>query len=295
MPYLNRPEARVFFDDVGSGPPIITMHGFIENGSYWGRTGVSGALAAGGYRVIDMDMRGHGRSVPGSERSSYSIESVADDIGKLADHLGLKRFHLLTHATGGMAGLRYAMDRSDRLLSLTSSDTASATIPLDKYCDPTWDDRPVPADPDVVSVAEYNTRLLESHRDFNHMIACLRQNIDSHQLSPFFNRFNANPDPERCWRWVEEIYAVNNPKTCADFAREFYVDHDPHTAGLKRIACPNLVLVGEHDGYQRKPAEQIARCVPQAELIVIEGLGHMIAIEDPERVTSIVLKFLRGL
>lgn len=295
MPYLNRPDAKIFFDDTGSGQPIITMHGFIENGSYWGRTGVSGALADAGYRVIDMDMRGHGRSVPEGERSSYAIESVVDDIGALADRLALPRFHLLTHATGGMAGLRYAMDHSDRLLSLTSSDTASATIPLDKYCDPIWDDRPVPPDPDVVSVAEYNTRLLESHRDFNHMVQSLRQNIDNHQLSPFHNRFNLNPDPERCWRWVEQIYAVNNPKTCADFAREFYADHDPHTAGLKRIQCPNLVLVGEHDFYQRKPSEQIARCVRQAELVVLEGLGHMTAIEDPKQVTALVVKFLHSL
>lgn len=70
MPYLNRPDAKVFFDDLGSGEPISTMHGFIENGSYWSRTGVSGALAEAGYRVIDMDMRGHGRSVPEGARPS---------------------------------------------------------------------------------------------------------------------------------------------------------------------------------------------------------------------------------
>lgn len=295
MPYLNRPDAKVFFDVTGSGEPIITLHGFIENGSYWSRPGVSGALAAAGYRVIDMDMRGHGRSVPEGDKSSYTVESVIADIGALADQLGLKRFHLLTHATGGMAGLRFAMDHSERLLSLTSSDTASATIPMDKYCGPEWDDSPVPPDPEVISVADYNVGLLESHRDFHDMMVRLRQNIDSHQLSPFLNRFNFNADPERCWRQVEEIFAVNNPRLCAAFAREFYADHDPRTAGLKRIQCPNLVLVGEHDIYQRKPSEQIVRCVPQGELIVLEGLGHMIAIEDPVRVTALVLKFLRSL
>lgn len=295
MPYLDRPDAKVFFDDAGSGEPIITLHGFIENGSYWSRPGVSGALAAAGYRVIDMDMRGHGRSVPEGAQSSYTVESIASDVGALADRLGLKRFHLLTHATGGMAGLRFAMDHSERLLSLTSSDTASATIPMDKYCGREWDDCPVPADPEVISVADYNVGLLESHRDFHDMVVRLRQNIDSHQLSPFLNRLDFNPDPERCWRQVEQIFAVNNPRLCAEFARQFYADHDPRTAGLKRIRCPNLVLVGEHDYFMRKPAEQIARCVPQSELVILEGLGHMIAIEEPERVTSLVLKFLRSL
>ena len=52
MPYLKRNDASVFFDDTGGrGEAIVTLHGFIENGSYWGRTGVSGVLAD--QRAID--------------------------------------------------------------------------------------------------------------------------------------------------------------------------------------------------------------------------------------------------
>jgi pimeloyl-ACP methyl ester carboxylesterase len=136
MPYFRRPGAKLFFDDVGVGVPIITMHGFIENGSYWGRTGVSGSLADAGYRVVDMDLRGHGRSVPEGDDSGYTVARVAEDIGGLAEALNLPSFHLLTHAAGGMAGLRYAMKHSDRVLSLISTDTSSASFPLDTYCDP---------------------------------------------------------------------------------------------------------------------------------------------------------------
>ena len=55
------------------------------------------------------------------------------------------------------------------------------------------------------------------------------------------------------------------------------------------------MIVGEHDFYMLKPAEQLARCIPQAELVVMEGLGHMTAIEAPERITAHVLKFLCSL
>ncbi|HNC70556.1 MAG TPA: alpha/beta fold hydrolase, partial [Pseudomonadales bacterium] len=185
MPYLKRNDASVFFDDTGGrGEAIVTLHGFIENGSYWGRTGVSGALADAGYRVIDMDMRGHGRSVPEGANPGYSIESVAADIGALADLLGLQRFHLLTHATGGMAALRYAMDHSERLLSITSSDTSSATIPLDKYCGPEWDEQPVPMDdPDILSVAEYNAGMLAAFPNFAEMFRRLREDPANHPLA----------------------------------------------------------------------------------------------------------------
>ena len=65
MPYLQRPGARLFFDVVGEGATtIITTHGLTHCGAYWSRTGVSQALAEAGFRVADLDLRGHGRSAP---------------------------------------------------------------------------------------------------------------------------------------------------------------------------------------------------------------------------------------
>jgi len=67
---------REFYEGV-----IITTHGVTENGSYWSLPGVSAALANAGYRVLDMDMRGHGRSVPRGEPAGARwphIEAVAE-------------------------------------------------------------------------------------------------------------------------------------------------------------------------------------------------------------------------
>jgi pimeloyl-ACP methyl ester carboxylesterase len=292
VPYFHRPGATLFFDDVGAGEPIITTHGFIENGSYWGRTGVSGALANAGYRVIDMDIRGHGRSVPEGDDPGYAVARVAEDIGALADALNLSRFHLLTHAAGGMAGLRYAIEDSDRLLSLISTDTASATFPMDDYCDPRWDQGPFPTDVKVPGAGVMAAFLLH-HKSFHEVLASLRREPNGHLLAPYFNRFDANPKPQRCWHWAEEIYAVNNLMSCAQFARSFFVDPNPQAQALRQIRCPNLVLVGEHDVLLLRPSELIARCVPQAEYQVLKGLGHMTAIEDPQTVTRAILAFLR--
>jgi pimeloyl-ACP methyl ester carboxylesterase len=131
MPYVNRGNARLFYDDLGEGEPILTTHGVCENGSYWSLPGVSEKLAAR-YRVIDTDMRGHGRTIVSGDDKGYDVDTMAEDIAAIADGLGLDRFHLLTHATGGMVGLRYAMHHSDRLLSLMSTDTGSATLPSDE-------------------------------------------------------------------------------------------------------------------------------------------------------------------
>jgi len=291
MPYLNRPDASIFFDVTGSGEPIITMHGFHENGSYWGLPGVSGGLAAAGYRVVDMDMRGHGRSAANGPDTAYDVDTVATDIGAVADALGFQRFHLLTHATGGIAGLRYAMHHSDRLLSITSTDTGSGTIPWPDYCEAAWDDRPIPA-VETIDVGKLMGEFVLGVSNFRKTLAELRRDPTDHPLAPFLNRFDHNPDPERCWRMVENVFAVGNLNTCADFARGFFKDPDPKVKLLRGIRCPSLVIVGEYDYYMIKPSECVARNVAGSEYVVMEGLGHMTAIEDPQRLTSYVLKFL---
>lgn len=301
MPYMPRTGARVFFDDLGSGEPIVTIHGFSENGGYWSIPGVSSALAEAGYRVIDMDMRGHGRSVTDSPEADYAVDTIATDIGALADHLGLDTFHLLSHATGGMAALRYAMRNSDRLLSLISTDTSSATVPLDRYCDPEWDNQAVPQDDaDIPDVGTYNEDTVRAYPSAHASVAALRSNPEQHFQGPFMSRYPHNPDPDRCWRWTEQLFAINNPETLVEFARTYYTDqdcaaHDPLTAELRKIKCPNLVMVGEYDIFMRKAAEQLQRNIPVAQLRVLENLGHMIAIEAPERVAKEIITFMNGL
>ncbi len=284
MPYLERDTALLYYDEIGEGPAILTTHGVCENGSYWSRTGVSRRLADAGYRVIDTDMRGHGRSVPTGDPPGYDVETVASDFGALADHLGIDRFHLLTHATGGMAGLRYAMRHHGRLLSLMSTDTGSATLPTDRFCEPEYDDHSFEKiDPSGNPMAiAYETHSLRE---------ILRTARDG-DGGPFLNRLSANPDPDRVWRWTEEILATGNPTHYAAFMRSFYDDPDPHVSALRKISCPCLVLLGEHDVMFVKPSELLARTIPDVKHVVLEGLGHMTAIEDPERTAQELLACL---
>ena len=128
MAWLERGNVKFYYEDVGEGEPIITTHGLMEDCGYWSETGVTTKLAEN-YRVISMDMRGHGRTVVDGEPYGFDVATMGNDFGALADELGLDRFHILTHATGGMAAARYAMTTSKRLISLMLTDTGSATIP----------------------------------------------------------------------------------------------------------------------------------------------------------------------
>lgn len=285
MPYFAHGNAQLYWDEVGSGAPIVTTHGLSETGAYWSLPGVSARLAEAGYRVIDMDMRAHGRTLVHREPHGFDVETMARDIDALANHLGLSRFHLLTHATGGMVGLRYAMRYGDRLLSLMSTDTGSATAPSDGACH-------APADHVFKKIDPSANPLAKAWERFS-----VRQLLEAARAGdgePFMNRLNANPDPERCWRTVEAVLAGGNPATYVEFMRSFYDDPNPMVAELRKIPCPNLVLLGEFDTMFIEPSRLLAREIPDAKHVVLDGLGHMTAIEDPARTSEALIAFLDG-
>ena len=288
MPYLTLHNAKLFYDMVGEGEPIITTHGVSENGSYWSRTGVSEQLAAAGYRVIDTDMRGHGRSVPlGKGDAGYDVVTVADDLARIADHLGIDKFHLLTHATGGMAGLHFACQHSDRLLSLMSTDSGSATIPSDEYADERFEHHPF-----EVRKTPFKNPMADNRETM--LVLDTLKRARSSSGGPFLNRLNSNPEPDRCWSETADILDTSTSFHVADFMRHFYTNPDPKIAQLRQIRCPVLLLLGEHDVMFVKPNELMARVIPGAKHVVMPGLGHMTAIEDPHGLTRELLSFLQG-
>ena len=63
---------------------------------------------------------------------------------------------------------------------------------------------------------------------------------------------------------MEQIFRLGDPDTIARFIRSFYTDPDPRLEGLRRIACPTLVLLGEHDVLFVEPSRLMAREIPRA-------------------------------
>ncbi|MDG2303437.1 MAG: hypothetical protein P8R42_02090 [Candidatus Binatia bacterium] len=75
--------------------------------------------------------------------------------------------------------------------------------------------------------------------------------------------------------------------------RSVYDDPDPGVALLEKVQYPNLVFFGEHDVIFIKPRELLARCLPNVKHAVLDGLGHMTAIEDLKCTTAELLSLLR--
>jgi pimeloyl-ACP methyl ester carboxylesterase len=264
--------ARIHYEEIGDGDPILTTHGLSENGTYWSLTGVADRLATR-YRVISMDMRGHGRTRVACEPPGFDADTLARDIGALADHLGLERFHLLSHATGGMVALRYAMTAPARLSSLMLTDCGAATA----------------FSPDQATNAALNDAIARHFegRTWPQILQANRAHPE-----PFLQRLSHNAEPARCWATVDAIMRLGHPDTLAAFCRAFYTDPDPHIDRLRAIDCPTLVLLGEHDVLFFEPSALLAREIRGARLAVMRGIGHMTAIEAPAGLARELLDFL---
>jgi pimeloyl-ACP methyl ester carboxylesterase len=289
MPHFQHNNAELYYEDFGEGPAIITTHGVNENTLYWSLPGITDRLVKAGYRVINTDMRAHGRTITTGEPKGYDARTIGDDFGALADHLGIDRFHLLTHATGGMAGIDYAIRHHERLLSLMSTDTGSATAPTPESAmatdpDQKWE-RIDPAKHPLLAEMIAGQKA----RDPNERLVLPRIPMEEHV---FLNRIHASRYPEAVYAQLDCILGLSDPHQLVDFMSTFYDNPDPKIAGLRQISCPCLVLLGEHDIVFVEASKLMAREIPNASHVVMEGLGHMTALEDPDWLGKELIDFL---
>jgi non-heme chloroperoxidase len=108
MPYItvgkeNSSNIDLYYEDHGSGQPVILIHGYPLNGASWEKQ-VPAFLKAG-HRVITYDRRGFGKS--SQPTTGYNYDTFAEDLRKLIAHLELREFALVGFSMGGGEVARY--------------------------------------------------------------------------------------------------------------------------------------------------------------------------------------------
>jgi pimeloyl-ACP methyl ester carboxylesterase len=102
--FAGRDGARLAYRELGSGRPLVLLHGLSGDAAFW--LGPAEAFAARGYRVILPDFRGHGRSAKPHEAAAYPADVLADDGLALVEHLGLYDFDLGGYSLGARIVVR---------------------------------------------------------------------------------------------------------------------------------------------------------------------------------------------
>jgi non-heme chloroperoxidase len=108
MPYVNvgkenSAEIDLYYEDHGSGEPVVLIHGYPLSGASWEKQ--LPVLLAAGHRVITYDRRGFGRSSQPTD--GYNYDTFAEDLHKLVTKLNLSDFGLVGFSMGGGEVARY--------------------------------------------------------------------------------------------------------------------------------------------------------------------------------------------
>ena len=249
----------------GEGPDLVCLHGF--GGAKEDFADHLDALAMR-WRVITIDLRGHGDSDGPSDPATYSLDRLARDVEAVTNAVGAGRFRLLGHWMGGMVARRVALDRPERVEALVLMSTAAGP--------------PAGLDPDLVDFgaalalddwAEL-TRVLDEMAPLR--TAAYQRVIDQREG---FADFIA-------WKWsrvAPPMWAGLAPQ----IARE-PVDLDR----LRETTCPTLVIVGDLDAAFYDGSLAIAEAVPGSRLAVIGDAGHHPQFEQPDAWLDAVTSFL---
>jgi len=99
----NSSNIDLYYEDHGSGQPVVLIHGYPLSGASWERQ--VPVLLNAGYRVITYDRRGFGKS--SQPTTGYNYDTFAEDLRKLITHLDLHDFSLVGFSMGGGEVARY--------------------------------------------------------------------------------------------------------------------------------------------------------------------------------------------
>jgi pimeloyl-ACP methyl ester carboxylesterase len=123
MPFFTRGGLKIAYDDIepagGGAGSVLLVHGFATNRmENWRRLGWYGAFERKDFRIIALDLRGHGESDKPHDPAAYGGgEHLADIVG-LLDHLDVGRIDVLGYSMGARLALQLALGHGGRVANL---------------------------------------------------------------------------------------------------------------------------------------------------------------------------------
>lgn len=255
-----------------SHPAILLIAGAMAPAKEWPDEFCQ-QLADEHYFVIRYDHRDIGlSSAIDYACNSYTITDLAHDAIAILDAYGIQKAHIVGHSMGGGIAQLLALDYPDRVLSITlisSSVLAQAELNAqeNESLEHTWL---------IMAKNKPSANFAESLEGFLHSYAYLHGTIpmDKKMATEYIRAMYENTRPEHL-QWFVRYSAGIDPLHNHVKAQQNIKDR---TQDLHTINVPVLVIHGEHDclSFPRTVKEYCVKEIPQAQLHIIPGMGHMI-------------------
>jgi pimeloyl-ACP methyl ester carboxylesterase len=240
-------------------PTVVFVHGAQCDHSVWILQ--SRYLAHHGYGALALDLPGHGRS---EGPALASVGELADWVGAVQDAARVKQAMLVGHSMGSLIALECAARRPDRVAKIALLATAYPMKVSDELLDATKNNEAQAQD----------------------MV-----NIWSHLA---YAHYPNNPGPG-FWLIGENLRLMQRQKPGVmhvDFAA-----CNAYASGAEaaaKVNCPALFLLARRDSMTPvRAAQDFAKSIKGAQVVVIDGSGHNMMGEKPDEVLDALLRFLK--
>jgi pimeloyl-ACP methyl ester carboxylesterase len=251
---------EIAYQRAGEGPPLVFVHGAAEDGRVWRE---QLAALADEFTVVAWDEPGAGRS--SDLPAGFGLADYASCLAALIDALGLGPAHVAGLSWGGTVVQELYRHHPGLVATL---------ILIDPYAG--WKGS-LPAE-EVRSRVEGARQMLA---------------VPAEQFDPTLPGLFAGDPPAAVVPLLEEIAAAVRPESLV--AQLLVMADADQRDLLPRIAVPTLLIRGELDA--RSPlgvARAFEQAIPDTELVVIPGCGHLSNLERPDVVNDAVREFCRA-
>lgn len=246
------------YTEFGEGRPVVLLHGLTCNAAYWLRV----VPLLEGLRVIALDFRGHGLS---EHRDAYGYADYEADLLWLIGELGLDRVTVAGHSLGGYVAL-LAATRSDRIGAVFAVDVKSDWTTADAELAERSRGVVQRVEPDRAALVDRLARSLNP------------ATLDADELELLAARSIEPVGDGWRLRWDRGVLATEPV--------------DPYSF-LPDVRCAAWVMAGsESDVMPPESAEKFAAAIPGGMLELVDGVGHHVELEAPERVAARLLALL---
>lgn len=253
----------------GSGrlPVIVFLHGFTGSAETWQPIIQS---LKGRFKMVAVDLTGHGKSTKPTEPARYSMEEQASDLEILFDKLGLNAFTLVGYSMGGRIALAYTLRYSERVTKLVL-ESASPGLRTEQ---------------ERLERREADRKLSEKI-----MAEGVREFVSFWENIPLFDSQKRLSIEQRDSILQERL--AQEATGLANSLLGVGTGSQPSYWGeLSTITMPVLLITGEIDMKFGNIAREMEKYLQMGDHQIVKGAGHAIHVEKPTLFATMVEKYI---